>query len=214
MQEPTRLIIARHGETPWNKETRIQGHTDIGLNDHGRWQAEQLGQALREESIAACYSSDLSRAHDTAAAVARWHGVPVHTHSGLRERCFGAFEAHTWVELEERFPVETLAWRKRVPDFAPVDGESLLQLRERTLGALNAIAARHAGEQILVVAHGGVLDIFYRAATGLELQAPRSWDMSNATINRLLWTPESMTLVGWGDKRHLESGTALDETTA
>ena len=214
MQEATRLIIARHGETLWNTQSRIQGHTDIGLNDHGRWQAERLGDALRDEALAACYASDLSRARDTAAAVARHHGLPAHTDTGLRERCFGRFEAHVFTELETDFPAETLAWRKRVPDFAPEGGESLLQLRERTLGALNAIAARHPGEQILVVAHGGVLDIFYRAATGLDLQAPRSWDMGNATINRLLWTPESLTLVGWGDKRHLDADTPLDETSA
>ena len=214
MQEATRLIIARHGETLWNTQSRIQGHTDIGLNDHGRWQAERLGDALRDEALAACYASDLSRARDTAAAVARHHGLPVHTDTGLRERCFGRFEAHVFTELETDFPAETLAWRKRVPDFAPEGGESLLQLRERTLGALNAIAARHPGEQILVVAHGGVLDIFYRAATGIDLQAPRSWDMGNATINRLLWTPESLTLVGWGDKRHLDADTPLDETSA
>jgi len=214
VQEATRLIIARHGETLWNTQSRIQGHTDIGLNDHGRWQAERLGDALRDEALAACYASDLSRARDTAAAVARHHGLPAHTDTGLRERCFGRFEAHVFTELETDFPAETLAWRKRVPDFAPEGGESLLQLRERTLGALNAIAARHPGEQILVVAHGGVLDIFYRAATGLDLQAPRSWDMGNATINRLLWTPESLTLVGWGDKRHLDADTPLDETSA
>jgi 2,3-bisphosphoglycerate-dependent phosphoglycerate mutase len=214
LQEATRLLIARHGETLWNTQSRIQGHTDIGLNDHGRWQAERLAQALRDETIVACYASDLSRARDTAAAVASHHRLPVHTDPGLRERCFGRFEAHVFAELEGDFPAETLAWRKRVPDFAPEGGESLLQLRERTLGALNAIAARHPGEQILVVAHGGVLDIFYRAATGLDLQAPRSWDMGNATINRLLWTPESLTLVGWGDRSHLEADPTLDETSA
>jgi probable phosphoglycerate mutase len=71
------------------------------------------------------------------------------------------------------------------------------------------------GEQIALVAHGGVLDIIYRAATGLELQAPRSWLLKNAAINRLLWTPESLTLVGWGDVAHLESDQApLDEKSA
>lgn len=87
-------------------------------------------------------------------------------------------------------------------------------MRERTLGALNAIAARHPGEQILVVAHGGVLDIFYRAATGLDLQAPRSWDMGNATVNRLLWTPEGFTLVGWNDTTHLDALNAMDDVSA
>jgi 2,3-bisphosphoglycerate-dependent phosphoglycerate mutase len=82
------------------------------------------------------------------------------------------------------------------------------------LAVLNTLAAQHTGEHIALVAHGGVLDAIYRAATGLELQAPRSWLLKNAAINRLLWTPDSLTLVGWGDVAHLESAAAsLDEKT-
>jgi probable phosphoglycerate mutase len=213
----TRILAVRHGETAWNRDTRIQGHTDIDLNEHGRWQAQRLAQALRGETIAAFYASDLSRARETAQTVAREHGREVGIHKGLRERCFGAFEGHTWAELESRFPVDTLAWRKRVPDFAPAGGESLLVLRERVVNAVAELAARHPGEQVLMVAHGGVLDILYRAATRLELQAPRSWELPNTAINRLLWTPEGLSLVGWADTGHLqtpEGGAALDERAA
>lgn len=209
----TRILAVRHGETLWNRDTRIQGHTDIDLSDHGRWQAEQLAHALRDEPIAAVYASDLSRAHDTAQSVARRHDRPVQTHRGLRERAFGRFEGHTWAELESRYPVETLAWRKRVPDFAPEGGESLLQLQARVVPTVEELAARHPGEQILVVAHGGVLDILYRAATRLDLQAPRSWELTNTAVNRLLWTPEGLSLVGWADTSHLQDG-SLDETAA
>ena len=210
----TRILAVRHGETAWNRDTRIQGHTDIELNDHGRWQAHRLAEALRDEPLAACYASDLGRALETARAVARHHDLPVQTHTGLRERCFGRFEGHTWAELEARYPEESMAWRKRVPDFAPAGGETLRQLRERVVTTVTSLAARHPGEQILMVAHGGVLDILYRAATRLELQAPRSWELPNTAINRLLWSPEGLSLVGWADTTHLqrEDGTqALDE---
>ncbi len=213
----TRILAVRHGETAWNRDTRIQGHTDIDLNQHGRWQATQLAHALREEPIAAFYASDLSRAFATAQAVAQLHGQSVQTHAGLRERCFGRFEGHTWAELEARFPDETLAWRKRVPDFAPPGGESLLQLQERVVATVDQLARRHPGEQVLMVAHGGVLDILYRAATRLELQAPRSWTMTNTAINRLLWTPEGLSLVGWADTGHLQAADgarSLDERAA
>jgi probable phosphoglycerate mutase len=213
----TRILAVRHGETAWNRDARIQGHTDIDLNAHGRWQAEQLAQALGEEAIAACYASDLSRAHSTAQAVAHRHDLPVHTHLGLRERCFGDFEGRTWVELEAAHPVETLAWRQRVPDFAPPGGESLLQLQARVVHAVAELAAQHPGEQILMVAHGGVLDILYRAATHLDLQAPRSWALPNTAINRLLWTSEGLGLVGWADTGHLQTPVqeaALDERNA
>jgi 2,3-bisphosphoglycerate-dependent phosphoglycerate mutase len=206
----TRILAVRHGETAWNRDTRIQGHTDIALNEHGRWQAQQLAHALREEPIAAFYASDLSRALETAQAVASLHNQPVSTHTGLRERCFGRFEGHTWAELETRWPEDALAWRKRVPHFAPPGGESLLQLQARVVAAVSELAARHPGEQVLMVAHGGVLDILYRAATRLDLQAPRSWELTNTAINRLLWTPEGLSLVGWADTSHLQTG-ALDE---
>jgi probable phosphoglycerate mutase len=212
----TRIIAVRHGETAWNRDTRIQGHTDIPLNTHGQWQAAQLGQALSEEPLAACYASDLARASATAEAVAQHHRLPVTCHTGLRERCFGEFEGQTWKELEARFPDETLAWRKRVPDFAPPGGESLLRLQARVVSTVTELAARHPGEQVLMVAHGGVLDILYRAATRLDLQAPRSWELTNTAINRLLWSPEGLGLVGWADTSHLQvtaPGPALDEST-
>jgi len=212
----TRILAIRHGETAWNRDTRIQGHTDIELNDHGRWQAAQLADALRDEPIAAVYASDLLRAHETAQAVARTRGQAVTSHLGLRERCFGRFEGHTWTELEQRFPDESMAWRKRVPDFAPPGGESLLQLEARVVPTVEELAARHPGEQILIVAHGGVLDILYRAAAHLGLQAPRSWELTNTAINRLLWSPEGLSLVGWADTSHLQnrSSPVLDERHA
>jgi probable phosphoglycerate mutase len=209
----TRILAVRHGETDWNRDTRIQGHTDIHLNDHGRWQARRLALALRDEPLAACYASDLSRALATAQAVAQLQGADVQCHTGLRERCFGQFEGLTWAEIESLHPQDATAWRKRVPDFAPTGGESLLQLRERVVATVDHIASRHPGEQVLIVSHGGVLDILYRAATRLELQAPRSWTMTNTAVNRLLWTPEGLSLVGWADTGHLQDG-MLDETTA
>ena len=92
----------------------------------------------------------------------------------------------------------------------PEGGESLLQLRERVTRTMQALAARHPGEQIVVVAHGGVLDALYRVATGQEVNSPRTWELPNGAINRLLWTPEGFTLVGWSDTQHLDSDT-LDE---
>lgn len=207
----TRILAVRHGETAWNRDTRIQGHTDIDLNAQGQWQARRLARALRDEPLVQVYASDLRRALDTARAVADPRGLTVLTHNGLRERGFGRFEGHTWDELELRFPTETIAWRKRMPDFAPPGGETLLQLRDRVVAAVHELAARHLGEQILLVAHGGVLDILYRAATRLELQAPRSWQLPNAGINRLLWSPEGLNLVGWGDVRHLQTDGDADE---
>ncbi len=211
----TRILAIRHGETAWNRDTRIQGHLDIALNDRGRWQARRLAQALRDEPLAAIYSSDLARALETARAVAQTQGLVVHTHQGLRERHFGHFEGKTWAEIETGWPEHALAWRQRVPDFAPDGGETLLELRERVVSTVLELARRHPGEQVAMVAHGGVMDVLYRAATGQHLQAPRTWSLDNAAINRLLCSSEGLSLVGWADTAHLHDGEdqPLDETT-
>ncbi|MEY2809359.1 MAG: hypothetical protein RLZ66_870 [Pseudomonadota bacterium] len=211
--ETTRIIAIRHGETAWNVDTRIQGQTDIGLNDKGHWQARQAAAALAHEPIAAIYTSDLSRAHDTARAIAQVQGLTPQTERGLRERAFGIFEKRTWAEIESLWPDDARQWRERVPEWAPAEGESLLALRERIQHLTHALAARHVGEQIVFVAHGGVMDILYRLATQQALQAPRTWTLGNANINRLLWSPQGLSLVGWGDARHLETD-SLDESTA
>lgn len=210
--DATRIVVVRHGETAWNAETRIQGHLDIALNATGEWQAERLADALVAEPLTAAYTSDLRRAHRTAVAVAARHQLEVRTDRGLRERAFGAFEGMTWAEIHETRPEDAQRWRQRDPVFTPGGtGESLIAFRERVLQTLHRIAAQHAGEQILLAAHGGVLDVLYRAATGQELDAPRTWKLGNAAINRLLWTPQSVTLVGWADEAHLESA-GRDET--
>jgi probable phosphoglycerate mutase len=212
--EATRIIAVRHGETAWNVAARIQGQMDVGLNDTGRWQARRVGEALASEQISAVYSSDLGRAQQTAQSIADMTGVPVVPDEGLRERGFGMFEGKTITEIHENWPDQAQNWRKRIPEWAPPEGgESLLQLRERVTRTLHALASRHPGEQIVVVAHGGVLDALYRVATGQEVNSPRTWELPNGAINRLLWTPEGFTLVGWSDTQHLDHA-AADENTS
>ena len=210
----TRIIAIRHGETAWNVDTRIQGQLDIPLNDTGRWQAERLARALAaREAIDVVYTSDLLRAWETARPVAAATGAPLHTDEGLRERGFGSFQGKTFTEIEAAMPEEARRWRQRDPFWAPPGGESLTAMRRRVIETLHALASRHVGEQIVLVAHGGVIDVLYRAATGQELQAPRTWLLGNTAINRLLWSPEGLSLVGWSDTSHLDDET-LDENTA
>jgi len=212
--ELTRILAIRHGETAWNVDTRLQGHLDIPLNETGLLQAERLACALAgREAIDAIYASDLSRARHTAEAIGRVTGQPVRTHVGLRERHFGVFQGLTFAEVEHQLPEQAIQWRKRVPDWTPPGGgESLLRLHQRIVDTVQELAAQHTGQQIVLVAHGGVLDILYRAATRLDLQAPRTWQLTNTAVNRLLWTPEGLSLVGWSDTTHLDA-LAKDETS-
>jgi 2,3-bisphosphoglycerate-dependent phosphoglycerate mutase len=178
------------------------------LNERGRWQAARAAQALCEQGISHIYSSDLSRASSTAAAVAAQTGLAVLQHPGLRERGFGSFEGHTYAEVEARYAQDAKRWRQRDPSFAPPGGETLIDFSARAVGTASQLVAAHPGGTVLLVSHGGVLDMLYRAATHQGLQAPRTWQLGNATINRLLWTGEGFSLIGWDDDAHLadESG--------
>jgi len=210
--QATRLIAVRHGETAWNVDTRIQGHLDIPLNDTGLWQARQLARALADEPVTAIYTSDLARARATAQAVADATGAPLALEPGLRERSFGHFQGRTFAEIEAELPEQARLWRQRDPDYAPEGGESLTALRDRITQTTHRIAARHPGGLVVLTAHGGVLDVLYRAATRQDIQAPRTWQLANAAINRLLWTEDGgLTLVGWADTQHLDNA-SRDET--
>lgn len=213
--EATRIIAIRHGETPWNRESRIQGHLDIPLNDRGRTQAERLARALADrDDIHAIYSSDLLRASATAQMTADAIGAPVYLTPALRERCFGDYEGSTFAHVTQAWPEQAEKWRKRDPHWSPPGGgESLTSLQQRLKQTVDELASRHVGQQIALFTHGGVLDVLYRLATGLGLQDARTWELGNAAVNRLLWTPGGLSLVGWGDQSHLD-GIALDESTA
>lgn len=199
----TRVLLIRHGETDWNVQTRLQGHTDIPLNATGRWQAGRLRAALQGETLDAVYSSDLQRALHTAQAVAEATGAPLRPEPALRERGFGCFEGLTYAEVEARWPADARRWRLREPGFGPAGGENLIDFHARCIAAAARLAAAHPGGSIALVAHGGVLDSLYRAATRVALDAPRSWRMANASLNRLLYSDSGFALVGWDDDAHL-----------
>jgi probable phosphoglycerate mutase len=147
------LLLVRHGETDWNADGRLQGHTDRPLNDFGRRQAGRLAEELAEEKLEAIYASDLSRARETAEIVGARLGLAVVLDPDLREKDWGTWEGLTAVE------------RERV-EFA---GEPTEAHKDRVLGALKRIADRHPGGRVLVVTHGGSMRRVQTAALGMAL---------------------------------------------
>ena len=206
MTESTRILAIRHGQTAWNADSRIQGHTDIALDIVGEWQAERLALALGDDELDVLYSSDLARARQTAAPLAARKKLQVRVDAGLRERGFGEFEGLSFKQIEQRWPEQAAAWRHRDPDFGARGGEVLRDFRERVVAAVTRLALAHRGQSIALVTHGGVLDLLYREATRVALDAPRTWQLSNAGINRLLSNAEGLFLVGWDDCAHLQAG--------
>lgn len=210
--EVTRIIAVRHGETTWNAETRMQGQLDTALSARGRWQASRAAEALGGEGIEAIFASDLARALDTARAIADRVGLPIGTDTGLRERHFGVFQGSTYAEIDARWPADSARWRRHEPDFGPEGGETFRAFSARAVAAVTRIAEAKRGRTILVVTHGGVLDCLYRAASRIDLAAPRTWLLGNAAINRLLWSEQGFSLVGWSDTAHLDGATLDDES--
>lgn len=213
------ILLIRHGETAWNAEKRMQGHLDIELNATGLRQAAALGHALRHEHLDAIISSDLQRALQTAQAVAVGRDLHVTIDAGLRERCFGVFEGSLYADLESAHPQAFRAWKARDLDARYPAGvhraETLREFSARALATIDRLAAAGAHRKIALVTHGGVLECAYRAATGAGLQSARDFEILNASINRLHWTPAGMQVVDWGDVIHLRgdplAARALDE---
>lgn len=199
----TQIVLVRHGETEWNRERRMQGQTDTPLSDLGRAQAEAVGRRLAQRAFAALYSSDLTRAWETAAAIARACGREIRADPDLRERTFGVFEGLTYDEMSRRYPDEHARFSAREPDYAVPGGESPRSFYERSLACLERIAAAHAGESVVVVTHGMVLDTLYRAARAMPLVARRDAPLLNASLNTFERSAAGWREIAWADVEHL-----------
>jgi probable phosphoglycerate mutase len=202
----TRICIVRHGETAWNAEKRIQGQTDIGLDPAGLAQAEAAANWLAGTPVAALYSSDLQRAQQTATYIAVALGLPTLLLPAMRERRYGLFEGLTYAEARNQHSAQYYAFEMREPDFAlPGGGESLRQLYERVTGGLGEIAACHPGQNVVLVTHGGVLDIVNRFVRGNPLDLPRDFLIPNAGINWISHSKGIWALESWAETAHLST---------
>lgn len=159
----TRILLARHGETDWNRIGRWQGHADPPLNEAGRSQAAELAERLAGDGIAAVYSSDLKRASETARVVAARLGLDVVEDAGLREIDVGSWSGLTRAEVEQRFPEGYARW---LGGEIGHDGETREQLTARVVDAVERIAATHPDGTVLVVTHGGSIRALRRHAAG------------------------------------------------
>ncbi|PNG26162.1 histidine phosphatase family protein [Methylocella silvestris] len=206
----TRFCLVRHGETDWNAEGRLQGQLDIGLNASGRAQAKAAATRLAACRFDAIFSSDLERAYDTAVPMGKALGLPVETTPALRERFFGAFQGLTHAEAQALFPADYARFAARDPEAPlPGDGESLCAFSRRVGGALNHLADELGGNTILIVAHGGVLDMARRLASGQDLRQKRDFTLLNAALNWIERRDGQWAVQSWGDVAHLDG--SLDE---
>ncbi len=206
----TRLVVIRHGETEWNIQNRFQGHLDSKLTLPGIKQAEAIADILKGEAYDVIYSSNLERAKHTAEIIARKLNMRVYTEKDLREINLGVMQGLKKDEFIIKYP-EVISNYHADPEYVIPGGESKLQLYNRVKGILAKIIRKHKGHNILLVAHGGVLDCIIRHTFGIPLNKKRNFSLFNASINRFTVGNGEWKLESWGETSHISDIPVTDD---
>jgi broad specificity phosphatase PhoE len=163
----TTLFLVRHGRTGWNKEQIFRGTRDVPLDAVGKEEALMVGERLKAEGITAVYSSPLSRARETAEAIARFHKVEVKVLPGLIDLNFGEWEGMSLKEVQERYPDLFQQWQQAPHQVTFPSGEGLAVVRSRVIEAVGDVVAHHPQEAVALVSHRVVLKVLICALLGL-----------------------------------------------
>jgi broad specificity phosphatase PhoE len=198
-----KLYIVRHGETVWNREGRIQGHTDVALSERGLEQARLLAKRLNAVPFDAAYASDLSRAYETAATVLEGRNVPIYPTPRLREYHKGGFEGMTEAEIRSLYPNEYPGYVSKDLDYAPEGGESTREVSGRMAAVINEIKESHLGDNVLVVGHGGSLRAAMMSLLGMSLDANWRFVFGNCTLSIVDTYQDNAVLRLFNDGSHL-----------
>ncbi len=198
-----KLLLARHGQTDWNIAGRYQGQSDIPLNPTGCEQAKRLAKRLSAETIHAVYSSDLSRAKNTAQAIANIHQLQVQTDSRWRELNFGEWEGMTYKEMSAHSPALFEAWMMNPRHTPTPNGETLDELSKRVASAFDEVKNKHKDQTVLVVSHSGALQALLATLLGIDLNRYWQFKISQASLNELQVFPDGVALSLLNDTTHL-----------
>jgi len=198
------MILVRHGQSTWNREHRIQGQLDPPLSDEGRRQAELLGHRLAGRPLAGFYASDLKRALETAEAIESLVDLKPAPTPGLREIFLGEWEGLSTEEIAERFPDAWARWSEK-PDWDLVPGgEGAARFETRVLATLDEILDRHARGDVLLVTHGGVIQVALHRVVGRPSRGLFPFKIQNASISVIEVRAGRMIIAGSNDVAHLE----------
>ena len=199
----TEIILIRHGETEWNSQKRMQGHSNSDLSSVGQAQIQALGQWTKNVPFDLIYSSDSLRAKQTAEAITQFSGHELQFDQRLREKNLGVFEGLTSEEARERHPEVFRLFKTAGSKYVVDEGESTQQLQDRALEIVNEIRIKHPEERVLLVTHGGFIRVVMKHSLGLSLETPTRFLIRNTGVFRLVW--EDKWLVSqMGGVSHLE----------
>ena len=199
-----RLLLVRHGETPWNLDGRLQGSTDVDLSEKGREQARLVGRRLSTKAIDLAYSSNQSRARETAEIILEGRDVPLHAIPELRERSHGVFEGLTAKERRQRYPDLFAASLLNNLDFAPTGGETFRQTNRRMAAWAQDFRDAHLDSTVLVVGHGGTLRAAILGWLDLPDHTTFRFIMANCSLSIIDTYPDNAVLRLYNDTSHLE----------
>lgn len=199
----TKIIYVRHGQTEWNTAGRYQGQSDVDLTEAGRAQAAKLAAHFPVENVHAVYASDLKRAMETAACIARAKGLEVQPRAALRELSFGDWEGLTYEQITARWPEALRDFFARPDRLAIPHGESFLILQKRALACIDELVAKHEGETIVVVAHGAILRTILAAALHMDLRYVWTIRQFNTAVNIVCYEKEGTTVELVNSTAHL-----------
>jgi probable phosphoglycerate mutase len=199
----TEIILIRHGETEWNSQQRMQGHSNSDLSAEGRGQIQALGKWMKYVSFDHIYSSDTLRAMQTAKAITQYTGHTLHLDKRIREKNLGVFEGLTSNEAKERFPDVYNLFKTAGRNYVIDKGESTQQLLDRSLEFIEEIRLRHPDQRVVMVTHGGVVRVLMKYTLGLSIDTPTNFLIKNTGIFRLIWK-ENWLVKQMGVVSHLE----------
>jgi len=198
-------LLIRHGQSTWNRERRIQGQLDPHLSDEGHRQAERLGRRLAGRRFTGFYSSDLKRAFETAQAIATATGARPKPDESLREIYLGEWEGLRTEEIAERYPEAWASWVKE-PDWDLVPGgERAVDFEARVAAAIDEIFQQHEHGDVLVVTHGGVIQIALMRTIGRSSQGIFPFKIQNTSVSVLEKRNGRVVIAGVNDVAHLET---------
>ena len=199
----TEIILIRHGETEWNSQQRMQGHSNSDLSSVGQAQIQALGQWMKIVPFDHIYSSDSLRAKQTAEAITQFSGHKLKIDLRLREKNLGVFEGLTSEEARERHPEVFRLFKTAGSKYVIDEGESTQQLQDRALEIVDEIRIKHLEERVLLVTHGGFIRVVMKHSLGLSLETPTRFLIRNTGVFRLVWE-DKWIVSQMGGVSHLE----------
>ncbi len=212
---PTTLLLCRHGQSEWNAQGRIQGQAPDagGLTEQGRWEAQQLGLRLQGHGVTALYASDLLRAWQTAQIVSEAMGLPVQPDARWREIDLGVWQGMTPTEVDQRWPPSLQIRERDLP--RGETGETFAGLTQRTLAAINDLHARHSGQTVAVICHGGNVRAALMATPAPDGEAPdpRQASIPNTSVSAFQVNSAGLQATLIADASHLDGASPKNGTS-